>query len=100
MGQRNTLRFFRDSIFRLFTISFLFSVAVSPGRLWADDWPQWMGPKRDDVWRERGILDSFPAGGLAVQWRTNVNRGYCGPAVVGNRLYMMDRLPGPKYERK
>ena len=24
----------------------------------ADDWPQWMGPKRDNVWREDGILDS------------------------------------------
>ncbi len=29
----------------------------------ADDWPQWMGPNRDGVWRETGIVDSFPANG-------------------------------------
>jgi hypothetical protein len=22
----------------------------------SDDWPQWMGPKRDNVWREEGIV--------------------------------------------
>ena len=26
----------------------------------ADDWPQWMGPGRDDVWRAKGILETFP----------------------------------------
>src|SRR5205814_5199457 len=35
----------------------------------ADDWPQWRGPNRDGVWRETGILESFPASGLAVRWR-------------------------------
>ena len=28
------------------------------------DWPQWMGPNRDDNWTERGILEKFPEGGL------------------------------------
>ena len=28
----------------------------------ADDWPQWLGPQRDGVWRETGIVDKFPAG--------------------------------------
>ena len=26
----------------------------------ADDWPQWMGPKRDNVWRETGLLEIVP----------------------------------------
>ncbi len=26
----------------------------------ADDWPQWLGPKRDSVWRESGIVEIFP----------------------------------------
>ena len=26
----------------------------------ADDWPQWIGPTRDDVWRETGVLEKFP----------------------------------------
>ena len=32
----------------------------------ADDWPQWLGPKRDGVWRETGILEKFPEGGPKV----------------------------------
>ena len=41
-------------------------VRLSPLPALADDWPQWMGPKRDNVWRETGILDKFPAGGPKV----------------------------------
>jgi outer membrane protein assembly factor BamB len=66
----------------------------------ADDWPQWMGPQRDGVWRETGVLDKLPAGGPSVLWRTNVQRGYCGPAVVGDRLYLVDRQQGQAPERK
>ena len=37
--------------------------STMPGPLLhADDWPQHMGPQRDDVWRETGILDRFPDG--------------------------------------
>ena len=24
-----------------------------------DDWPQWMGPARDGVWRETGIVEAI-----------------------------------------
>jgi len=59
----------------------------------AHDWPQWMGPQRDDVWRERGIVQRFPTGGPPVLWRVPIEPSYCGPAVVGNRLYVLDRPP-------
>jgi outer membrane protein assembly factor BamB len=72
----------------------------------ADDWPQWLGPQRDGVWREDGILDKFPNGGPKVLWRTPVGGGYAGPAVVGARVYVMDWMPekpgkrtGPGKER-
>lgn len=55
-----------------------------------DDWPQWMGPQRDNVWREDGILDRFPEGGPPVVWRTEVAGGYAGPAVAGGRVYLAD----------
>lgn len=44
-----------------------------------------MGTQRDCVWRETGIVEKLPINGPTVLWRTNVNRGYVGPAVVGNR---------------
>ena len=61
------------------------------GGLRADDWPQWLGPQRDANWRETGILKTFPAGGPRRVWRTAIGSGYTGPAVVGNRVYLMDR---------
>src|SRR5262245_27722391 len=45
-------------------------LAVLPAA--ADDWPQWLGPKRDGVWREKGILDTFPKDGPKVRWRQKV----------------------------
>ena len=38
------------------------AMLFAPVALLADDWPQWMGPKRDNVWRETGIIDKFPDG--------------------------------------
>lgn len=60
----------------------------------ADDWPQWLGPKRDGVWRETGILDKFPAGGPKVLWRAPCGIGYAGPAIANGKLYLPDRVLG------
>jgi outer membrane protein assembly factor BamB len=57
----------------------------------ADDWPQWFGPQRDGVWRETGLLDRFPKDGPKIVWRASLGTGYAGPAVVGDRVYVMDR---------
>jgi outer membrane protein assembly factor BamB len=56
----------------------------------ADDWPQWMGPQRDNVWRESGILEKFPEGGPRILWRTPVAWGYSGPAVANGRVFVTD----------
>src|SRR5712691_12426022 len=68
----------------------------------ADDWPQWLGPQRDGVWRESGILTSFPKGGPAVRWRTPIGGGYAGPAIVKGRVFVTDRQvsPGAKGGKK
>src|SRR6516165_10207252 len=58
----------------------------------ADDWPQWLGPQRDGVWRETGILDKFPKGGPKVRWRVAVGLGYAGPAVADGKVYVHDRV--------
>ena len=63
--------------------------------LHADDWPQWLGPQRDGVWRETGILEKFPADGPKVRWRTAIGGGYTGPAVARDRVYVMDRQLAP-----
>jgi outer membrane protein assembly factor BamB len=61
----------------------------------AEDWPQWLGPRRDGVWRETGILGRFPKDGPKVVWRTQIGGGYTGPAVAAGRVYVMDREAPP-----
>ena len=67
------------------------SCSAARAGLLADDWPQWLGPQRDSVWRETGILKKFPAGGPPVRWRVKIGSGYAGPVVSKGRVYMMDR---------
>jgi len=76
----------------LIAIAFLL-VLASTSR--ADDWPQWMGPKRDGVWRETGILDAFPPEGPKINWRVPIGGGYAGPAVAAGKVYVTDRQSKP-----
>jgi outer membrane protein assembly factor BamB len=57
----------------------------------ADDWPQWLGPRRDAVWGEKGLATAFPKDGPKVVWRVAIGEGYAGPAVVKGRVYITDR---------
>jgi len=73
------------------TFLFCFLAIVSSSSIChADTWPQWMGPKRDNVWREEGLIEKFPQGGPRVVWRQPVAGGYAGPAVVGDKVYVTD----------
>ena len=56
----------------------------------ADDWPHWLGPQGDSVWRETGLVETFPTEGLPVKWRAEVGLGYAGPAVAGGWVYVTD----------
>jgi outer membrane protein assembly factor BamB len=75
-----------------FFVSMLLVLATPAAALRADDWPQWLGPQRDGVWRESGLVDKFPAGGPKVRWRTPIGEGYAGPAVSQGRVVITDRV--------
>lgn len=56
----------------------------------ADDWPQWRGPNRDDVSKEKGLLPTWPAAGPKLAWTfENAGMGFTAPAVVGGVVYTM-----------
>ena len=80
------------------TAAVLAAVALGGPPLAAADWPQWMGPNRDAVWTETGIIDTFPAGGPKVHWRVPIGGGYAGPAVANGKVYVTDKVlkPGAK----
>ncbi len=56
----------------------------------ADDWPHWMGPKGDNVWRETGIVEKFPKDGPKKLWSFPVKGGYAGPAVADGKVFVTD----------
>jgi len=64
-----------------------------------DDWPQWRGPRRDGVWRERGIVERFEKDPIETRWRTPVGPGYAGPAVAAGRVFLTDRRQEDGVER-
>jgi outer membrane protein assembly factor BamB len=70
-------------------IFFAIPLAVSAS-CFCQDWPQWMGPSRDNVWHAASVLDRFPADGPPVLWSVPISNGYSGPAVAGNRVYLTD----------
>jgi outer membrane protein assembly factor BamB len=59
-------------------------------RVAADDWPQWLGPGRESVWHETGIVETFPETRLPVKWRAAVSYGYAGPAVADGKVFVVD----------
>ncbi len=62
---------------------------ISPAAF-GEDWPEWRGKGRLGAWTETGILETFPAQGLSVKWRTPIRSGYAGPAVSGGRVFLLD----------
>ena len=71
---------------------------MAPAECRGDDWPYWLGPNHDSVWREQGILTELPAEGPKIKWRVPVGIGYTGPAVAQGRVYLIDREAGERVE--
>ena len=62
----------------------LFSlVCLHPLVGWAADWPQHLGPHRNGISDETGLIDKFPADGPKILWRVPGGVGMSGIAVVG-----------------
>ena len=74
-----------------FRLGVLCALFLAADALFADDWPQWLGPNRDAIWREDGIIEKFPTNGPPVRWRARIGGGYAGPSVANGRVYVADR---------
>ena len=58
--------------------------------VWAEDWPQWRGPRRD------GVAIGFPEPKawpekLTLKWKVNVGEGHSSPVVADGRIYVHTR---------
>ena len=62
---------------KLMTTALLSVLAAAPA---PDDWPQYRGPRRDDVSAEKGLLQQWPVKGPPLLWTfENAGLGYSGP---------------------
>jgi outer membrane protein assembly factor BamB len=72
------------------TWSLLVFVLFIPQFVSAEDWPQWLGSRRDSVWREEGIIEQIPKAGPTILWRVPLSGGYSGPAVAAGKVFVLD----------
>jgi outer membrane protein assembly factor BamB len=64
-----------------------------PGRRdGGSDWPTFLGPTRDNVSPETGILAPWPDHGLKKLWECELGLGYAPPVVAAGRLFHFDRF--------
>ena len=66
-------------------------ILLSGMAVYAQDWPQYFGPDRNGISKEKGILKSWPATGPEVLWNVNVGIGYGGPVIKDGKVYLLDR---------
>jgi outer membrane protein assembly factor BamB len=64
--------------------------ALFAASLYANDWPQWRGARRDGISQETGLLKEWPKEGPKLVWEAKgIGSGYSTPAVVGRWLYLL-----------
>ena len=56
------------------------------------DWPQYLGPDRNAISPEKGLLRSWPQAGPKVLWTISLGPGYGGAAVSDGKVYVLDRI--------
>jgi outer membrane protein assembly factor BamB len=74
---------------RLFIFFIVHSAIVT-----AQDWPQFLGPDRNSISPQTGLLRSWPENGPEVLWSVNIGLGYGGPVVKNGKVYLLDREDG------
>lgn len=64
----------------------------------AADWPQWRGPKRDNVSTEVGLLKEWPEGGPPLAWRVEgIGTGIASIAVREGTIYGLGYIGDHEY---
>lgn len=57
-----------------------------------EDWPSFMGERRDSHCNESPLATQFGTDGPALLWEMNCGSGFSSPVVVGNRLVYTHRV--------
>ncbi|MCE9563439.1 MAG: PQQ-like beta-propeller repeat protein [Planctomycetes bacterium] len=70
----------------------ILTVALFTATTTAADWPTILGPTRDGVSSEKGIITPWPKTGLKKLWECELGIGFAPPVVVAGKLYEFGRF--------
>ena len=70
----------------------LIALAIAAPTAAFADWAQFMGPDRNGVSSETGLLKTWPESGPRVLWNMPLGQGYGGFAIRDSEVYVLDRL--------
>ncbi|HEY2585417.1 MAG TPA: PQQ-binding-like beta-propeller repeat protein [Tepidisphaeraceae bacterium] len=61
-------------------------------------WPQWQGPRRDNISTETGLLKQWPPGGPPLLWKAQgLGTGFSTVSIADGRIYTMGDLQDASY---
>jgi outer membrane protein assembly factor BamB len=94
-----TRRSTAGSAFQSVTFGFglLLAFATTAAPTSAADWPQFLGPNRNGVSAETGLLEAWPQGGPKEVWRVAGGVGMSGLAIAGPRLCTLVQKDGQQF---
>jgi outer membrane protein assembly factor BamB len=64
-----------------------------------DDWPQWLGPRRNGTSPFKGLRPSWAERPPKVVWKQPIGGGFSSIALAGGRLYTLDKKEKDNHER-
>lgn len=79
------------------TVALLAAVLGACSTARADDWPQFLGPERNGISAETGLLTDWPADGPPELWRIAGGEGMSGLAIRDGRLCTLVQAAGRQW---
>lgn len=74
----------------LWLLPLVFPVVTTLAQSADFDWPQWQGPDRNAISREKGLLQEWPQDGPPLAWKTSgLGGGDSAPSVAAGKIYGM-----------
>jgi outer membrane protein assembly factor BamB len=70
---------------------FIFAVMFTTITAYSGDWPQYLGPNRDNISQETGLASSWSKDGPKVLWSQPVGNGFGGASIYQGKVYVLDR---------
>ena len=64
----------------------------TPTSLFAEDWPQFLGPTRDGAYHGNDLASEWPREGPRILWHAPTGQGFSGPVVAEGKVILFHRI--------